>query len=237
MKLHALLNLYNDRAFLGACLESLIGSVDSVVVADGAYRLYFERFREFDPQAKPWSTDGSLELLKSFRGLPNLTFLNPPIPEPNTGVEGDCWENQAVKRTALIDAVPVGDWFIIIDADEMLCGDVQEGMEKVYESGCVCANMPLYSPGTDIERVQREWHPRIFEKMPGMNYKGTHWHLRDEYGRIIEGSYPIHWSDCMTLIHFKGFKSQSRLTPHRNYMMDLADRGWIEPVERKNENV
>ncbi len=234
MRLHALLNLFDDRIFLAACLESLIGNVDSIIVADGAYKLYFERFREFDPQARPWSTDGSLELIKSFRGLPPVTWVKASHGvEPNSPLEDDCWPNQSVKRTALLEAVPDGDWFLIIDADEMIAGDVQEGFEKVYDSGCVCANMPIYNPGTEVERVTMAWHPRIFEKLPGMHYKGTHWHLRDGYNRIIEGAYPIYWSDCMALIHFKTFKSQARLLPHENYMQDLAGLGWIEPTERK----
>lgn len=227
MRFHALINLYNDRVFLAACLESLIDFTDSIIIADGAYRLYYERFKEFDPQAQPYSTDGSLAIIKGFRGLPDIQILN-------NGYE--CWENQAVKRTALLDAVPIGDWFLIIDADEMMCGDVQEGLERIYESGCLCANMPLYNPGTEVERVTRQWHPRIFKKLDGMNYKGTHWHLRDRFGRIIEASYPIHWANCMAIVHFKAFKPQARLMPHEGYMRDLAERGWIEPAERK-ENV
>ena len=229
MRLHALINLYNDRMFLSACLESLIGNVDSVIVADGSYKLYFDRFREFDPQAMPHSTDGSLEIIRGFRGLPEVKILRQP--------EGECWLNQAQKRTVLLEAVPDGDWFLIIDADEMIAGDVQEGFEKVYDSGCACANMPIYNPGTEVERVMMAWHPRIFEKLPGMHYKGTHWHLRDGHNRIIEGAYPIYWSDCMALIHFKPFKSQARLLPHENYMQDLAGLGWIEPMERNLKNV
>ncbi len=229
MRVIALLNIYNDRTFLGACLESLIDNVDELIVADGAYKLYYERFKEFDPKAKPWSTDGSLEIIKNFRGLPSLRIINPPPPAPNSSLEYSCWENQAVKRTALINAVPNGDWFIVIDADVMLSGDVQEGFEQVYESGCLCANMPVYNPGLDMDRVHKQWHPCVFKKLPGMNYKGTHWHLRDQYNRIIEGTYPIYWVNCMALVHFKAFKSQSRLLPHENYMADLAERGWIEP--------
>jgi hypothetical protein len=233
MKIHALLNLYNDRAFLGACLDSLIGNVDSLIVADGAYKLYYEEYRKYDPMAKPWSTDGSMELIKAVKDLPDLKIIKSPSPEANIGLEGDCWQNQAVKRTALLNEVPDGDWFLIIDADVMIKGDIQEGLEQIYESGCICANMPVYNPGTDIDRFQREWHPSVFEKMPGMHYKGTHWHLRDKYNRIIEAAYPIYWSNCMALIHFKAFKTQERLLPHENYMQKLATQGWIEPMERK----
>ena len=221
--MYALLNLYNDRMFLGACLESLIDNVDHIIVADGAYRLYYEHFLKFDPHAKPYSNDGSLEMLKSFRDLPDLTIIKSP--------DGQLWENQIVKRTKLIDAVPEGDEFLIIDADEMLKGDFQEGVERWYDSGCIQCSFPLYHPGTEVERVVPKWHPRLFSKRPGMHYRGTHWHLRDQYGRIIEEKYPIFWTEIMQIIHFKPFKTKSRLIPHANYMNELGQQGWLEPTD------
>ena len=223
MKLHALLNLYNDRTFLTACLESIKDQVDQLIVADGAYEVYFDRYREFVPDAKPFSTDGSMEILMNFRDLPVTHILHPE------GGKEKCWLNQTVKRTRLIDAVPMGDWFVIIDADEMIMGDFQEGMETVYDSGCVVANCPLYNPGTHMERVIPQWHPRVFMKTEGMHYKGTHWHLRDRYERIVEEKYPIYHTDKFAFIHFKPFKDQTRLIPHSNYMIDLMNRGWLEP--------
>lgn len=223
MKLHALINLYNDRTFLAATLESIREIVDTVIVADGAYELYYQRYKEFVPDALPSSTDGSLEILQNFKDLPTLRILNAPDGRDK------CWPNQAVKRTGLIDAVALGDWFIIIDADEMIMGDLQESMERIYESGCIVANCPIYNPGTHVERVIEAWHPRIFQKTAGMNYRGTHWHLRDGYGRIIEEKYPIFWTDHFAFVHFKPFKDQARLIPHQNYMVDLMERGWIEP--------
>jgi glycosyltransferase involved in cell wall biosynthesis len=230
MKLWALLNCYNDRTFLGACLESLKDTVDKVVVADGAYKLYFERYREFVPDAKPTSTDGTLQIIENFKDLPETTYLYSPDGREAT------WQNQTVKRTALINAVPIGDWFIIIDADEMLMGDIQESLEKIYDSGCVLASCPLYNPGTHMERCLPQWHPRVFRKMPNMHYQGTHWHLRDQYERIIEDKYPIYWTDRFAFVHFKAFKDQTRLIPHQNYMVDLMNRGWQEPKSIEDIN-
>ena len=223
MKFHALINIYNDRTFLPSCLESVKDVADNIIVADGAYKLYFERYREFIPDAKPYSTDGSLEFIKAFTGLPEVHYIYSPQGREAT------WLNQVQKRTALLDAVPEGDWFLIIDADEMVMGDFQEAMENTYDSGCIVANCPLYNPGTHMERVIPSWHPRVFKKLPGLHYKGTHWHLRDQYERIIEDKYPIFHTEKFALIHFKSFKDQSRLIPHQNYMVDLMNRGWQEP--------
>jgi glycosyltransferase involved in cell wall biosynthesis len=223
VELHALINLYNDRQFLAACLESICNDVDSVIVADGAYQLYYEEYKHHDPHAKPTSTDGSLEILQAFKDLPTLRILRQP--------GGGCWLNQTLKRSALIDAVPDGDWFIIIDADEMMMGDIQEGMEAVYESGCVVGSTAMYTPGTDVDRFKREWHPRLFKKLEGMHYSGTHWHLRDKYERVLEDKYPVYWTEKMVIIHLKPFKSQLRIIPHTNYMAELAERGWLEPED------
>lgn len=225
MKLHVLLNIYNDRQFLAACLDSVKDIANRIVVADGAYKLYFERYREFTPDAQSYSTDGSLQIIEHFKGKPETIYLH-----PEGGVEA-CWANQTVKRTALIEAVPDGDWFIILDADEMLMGDPQESLENIYDSGCVVASCPLYNPGTHMERVIPQWHPRVFKKSEGMHYKGTHWHLRDKYERIIEDKYPIYWTDRFAIVHFKSFKDQTRLIPHSNYMVDLMNRGWQEPKD------
>jgi hypothetical protein len=220
---HALINLYEDRTFLAACLESIKDSVDSIIVADGAYDLYYQRYKTFVPEAEPYSTDGSIEILQNFRGLPDLKILHNPEGKDK------CWVNQALKRTALVDAVPVGDWFLIVDADDMVAGDLQEGIEHTIESGCIVGNCPLYNPGTQMERLIHNWHPRLFKKTDGMRYLGTHWHLRDKHDRIIEEKYPMYWTDIYALMHLKAFKDQTRLIPHSNYMLDLMNRGWIEP--------
>jgi hypothetical protein len=212
--------------FLGACLESLIDNVDGIIVADGAYHRYYEHYKAFDPQAQPWSTDGTIEIIENFTGKPSTRIIRQP--------EGELWENQIKKRTALVEAVPDGDSFIIIDADEMVAGDFQEAVEQWYDSGCVCSSTPIYSPGTHFERVTPRWHPRLFEKMEGMHYRGTHWHLRDRFGRIIEEKYPQFWTDLMAIVHFKPFKTKARLIPHANYMGELAQQGWLEPTDLGN---
>jgi len=110
----------------------------------------------------------------------------------------------------------------------MLMGDVQEAFEKFYESGCLAMQTPLYTPGLQQDRIIPRWHPRAFIKRPGMHYKGTHWHLRDKNERIIEEKYPLFFTDLAALVHLKSFKDQSRLIPHQEYMMSLAERGWTE---------
>ena len=116
-KIHALICAYNDYPTLPLALDSLRGNVDSIIIADGAYKKYYENFLKYDRAAKPWSTDGSLGIIKALEPILPPTKL---IECPN----GHPWTNQTVKRTALLNAVPEKDWFVILDSDEMFYGDL-----------------------------------------------------------------------------------------------------------------
>lgn len=209
--------------FLTAMLESIRNIVDNIIVADGAYQAYYDHLIKVDETVKPWSTDGSLEIIQMFPGLPSTLIIHPPDRKP--------WINQNLKRTALLNAVPEGDWFIILDADEMLQGNVKEGLQAIFESGCIAGRVPKYHCGLDQDRLHTFDHPRIFQKIEAMHYHGNHWHLRDKFGRVIEEAYPLKWTPAFVIAHFKAFKPVEKLTVHQNYMSMMSDRGWLEPSE------
>lgn len=219
----ALINVYNDCQFIAACIESIKNHVDEIVIADGAYELYYRKFKQHHRWARPWSTDGTLEIIRALRDLPKLTIIRCTKP----------WVNQVEKRTALLDHVKTGDWFIIIDADEMLLGDVETGMREIKASGCITARVPLVNLGADIDRLHYFWHPRIFRKEKGMHYELTHWHLRDYAGRIVETVYPVWWTQRFVMAHLKLLKRPGRLEAHQDYMMDLQAKGWLEPLREE----
>jgi len=223
MKTHLLLNIYNDYATLPLAVNSVKDYVDSIIVADGAYNKYFEVFKQHQPDAKPYSTDGSVEILKS---IPDIQTKLKFIPIPETG-----WENQCVKRTALLDAVPEGEWFIVLDSDETIYGDIPAMLRHIQASGCIAGVTPMYTPGLDAGQFWPLWHPRIFLKLKGMNYSRKHWNLRDDVGRIIESHYPVQWTDFGVLVHLKVFRGGKRLAPHFGYMQMMAVDGWMEPMK------
>ena len=205
-------------------VNSIRNAVDHIVVADGAYFQYFENFVGTNPAAKPWSTDGSLEVLKAIPMIKDkLKFINCP--------DGKPWLNQCVKRTALIEAVPEGDWFIILDSDEMFYGDVERGLNDIMRSGCLAGCTPLYNPGLDVGAMWPTWHPRVFLKLDGMHYTRKHWNLRDAEHRVIASSYPVKWTDKMVLTHLKVFRGHGRLAPHLGYMRMKSLDGWMEPTK------
>ena len=223
MKLHATVMLYNDRTFLLPMLESIKDHVDSIIICDGAYKLYYETMLKRDSTVKPWSTDGSLEIIKLVNGKPDTKIIPPPNGEP--------WTNQLIKRTAMLDAVPDGDWFLGIDADEMLFGKPREAFKTISESGCIVGQLPLYHCGLDAERLYMFWHPRVFQKLDGMHYEGTHWQLRDKFNRIIENSYPVQWTDRCVIAHLKAFKPYKKLFVHEEYLDKVKEQGWLEPFQ------
>jgi hypothetical protein len=224
MQTHLLLNIYNDYSTLGLAINSVKDYVDTIIVADGAYQKYYEVFKQSQPDAKPWSTDGSVEILQAIPDIQGkLKFLECPR-------EG--WENQCVKRTALLDAVPEGDWFIVLDSDECLYGEVADGLRHIKASGCLAGATPMYTPGLDAGQFYPMWHPRVFLKLKGMNYDRKHWNLRDNVGRVLESHYPVQWTDFMVLVHLKVFRGGKRLSPHLSYMQMMSLDGWLEPMKR-----
>lgn len=225
-KIHAVISTYNDHISLPFTLDSVKDVVDNIIVADGAYKLYYDTYREFEPDAKPYSTDGTLEMLKIFKDLPPVQLIETPNGKP--------WLNQTVKRTALIDAVPDKDWFIILDSDEMLYSDqggIMLGIYEIMQSGCIAGRVPLYNIGLDVSGMIPYWHPRIFLKFPGMHYDRKHWLLCDWAERVIEVDYPVHWTDRFVITHLRVLRHHRRIAPHMSYMMKLSDQGWLEPDE------
>jgi hypothetical protein len=218
------MNIYNDYSTLGLAVNSVVDHVDSIIVADGAYQKYYENYLKSVPDAKPWSTDGSIPILKSIPAVKKkLKLITCPDRKP--------WENQCVKRTALLDAVPEGEWFIVLDSDEMLYGEVPDGLRHIMSSGCLAGATPMYTPGLDAGNFYPMWHPRVFLKLNGMNYDRKHWNLRDEHGRVLEAHYPVQWTDFMVLVHLKVFRGGKRLAPHLGYMEMMSLDGWLEPMK------
>ena len=221
-KIHALINTYNDHVTLPLALDSVRDTVDSIIVADGAYTKYYRKYRAADKSAKPWSTDGTLGMLKVLQhNLPPITLIECP--------EGKPWVNQVVKRTALLDAVDVKDWFVILDCDEMFYGNLKAAVYEVMESGCIAGFTPLYNVGMSVTGLYPFWHPRIFLKLPGMHYERKHWLICDYAHRVIERTYPVWGTNRCVLAHFKVFRNMRRLAPHMSYMLDMGRDGWQEP--------
>jgi hypothetical protein len=221
-RIHALICTYNDHVALPFALDSVRDTVDSIIVADGAYSKYYRHYRKFTKEAKPYSTDGTLEMLHILqRDLPPIKLIECPNGKP--------WTNQVVKRTVLLDAVPPKDWFLILDSDEMFWGDIKGGVHEIMSSGCIAGCMPLFNVGVDMSGLIPFWHPRVFLKLPGMHYERKHWFLCDFAHRVIEETYPLWHTDRFVMAHLKVLREHRRLAPHMSYMLDMEKSGFQEP--------
>jgi len=221
----ALIKVYNEAQFISATLTSLKTHVKKIVIVDGAYQLYYETYREFDKNVKPWSTDGTLEIIQNLKGLPELHLIRCRKP----------WLNQVVKLNKMLEQVEPDEWFFIIDGDEMVLGSFEKAAAEIMESGAIIGRIPLCNLGADIDRLHYFWHPRFFQMQEGMHYAGTHWHLRDYAGRVMESVYPVWWSQQCVIAHFKMLKVKERVVPHLHYMHKTKARGWLEPLREELE--
>ena len=52
-KIHTLISTYNDHVTLPLALDSVRDACDSIIIADGAYKKYFQNYRKYDKNAKP----------------------------------------------------------------------------------------------------------------------------------------------------------------------------------------
>lgn len=218
--LWAIIKIYNDVQFVTATVESIKRYVEHIVIGDGAYELYFNVYRKHFPKAKVTSTDGSVEVIKQLSGLPDLTFLR----VPQRG-----WLNQVTKMNALLKEIPRDTWFLDINADEMLVGNIPEAFNDIETSNCIAGRLPLVNLGCDIDRLHYFWHPRFWRREKGIHFAGTHWQVRDFAGRMVETDYPIWWTQHAVMVHFKPLKPKTRISPHLEYMSKLKNRGWLEP--------
>lgn len=97
----AVLCVYNEEALLPACLASLHGKVDRIVVADGRYKAF--------PGEGGASTDRTLDIAREH----GCDIIEAP---------DDGWNTEHEKRTALVRTGGLGDTYLVIDADERLVG-------------------------------------------------------------------------------------------------------------------
>lgn len=104
---------FNEKDWIGDCIESLVGKVDKIVAVDGAYRDF--------PHKEAWSTDGTLEILSSLRSKYSGSL------EIEVIGTREAWVDEMAKRSAYFTGKP-GDMYVNLDADERLEGSL-EGIE------------------------------------------------------------------------------------------------------------
>jgi hypothetical protein len=159
--------VYNDALLFELSLRSIIDYVEKVIVVDGAWKSF--PYGEY-----PESTDGTKEIAEKICG-DKLIWVD--CKEEN----GKCvpWETEIEKRSEYLKYVPTGKWFLVIDSDEVILGEIQREFEIIEKQHCKICMVPLITrsihPEEGILWVTWLGHGnRIYKKEEGMVYKGHH---------------------------------------------------------------
>lgn len=117
---------------------SIKGKVSRIIAIDGAFK-YF-------PHDEPYSTDGSLQMAQRYAD--HVVCVN------------RVWDSQIEKRNEAFKYIEPGEYFFIIDTDEVLRGQL-----KVMGD---YTNIKIHEKRSDY------WRVRLIKYKSGMQYYGVH---------------------------------------------------------------
>jgi hypothetical protein len=170
VKIVALLSWYDeDPKWLLELVESLpLIGIRHLVALDGSYALLGAR-RHVSPVEQPLALLGAGEAA----GVA-VTVGAPPRP----------WESEMEKRAALFrmgeELVEEGDWYFVLDADEVVRNRCDVG-SVLAETTAYAAKVTLWSKSPRKLRRSR----RFFRAIPGLTVEGNHYtYVLPDGGRV-----------------------------------------------------
>ena len=180
--MYAIYIVYNNEKTIGASLNSIVPYIEKVVMVDGVFTGF--------PHTYTFSTDRTKEIAQKICDT-KLTWI------PH---HGEVYTNPSPKRNVGIKHVPDGTWYIIIDADEVINGEIERELRYVEENCRRCAWVTFvnYNPkwkgsGFNIPREQwdmLEWVsnvaecPRLYRYREGHRYRND-FALYDRHGTYL----------------------------------------------------
>lgn len=172
--LHALICVYNASETITECIEALSKFVDHIIIFDGLW-LGFEG-KSIN------SNDGTLEKIIKWVSLHptfNMTYM-----------QATKLLHQYEIRTILLNEVPEGDWFLIVDSDEIYEApdDLSKTLYFSSDRGYRVFHYDVLHPRGYAKALDQ---PRIFRKTKGMKYSSNHRFLEDDNGTIFYGDIPV----------------------------------------------
>lgn len=207
MRIVACVNYYQDVAMLRLSLPALRRQADVLVCVDGAYR----GFEPYNSSAA--STDGSTELVSKYADI----LISPPW-RPRAGGPF-AWDDEITKRSAYLVGRP-GDWYLVVDADEVLEGEVDRAAVRAREDWLVM-----------LKRVGDSTPPygihRCFAHRPGIRYRGAH-HAVHVLGGMIHPDSLTEALPGVTLQHHTLERERERVERKGAYYENA-----LKPLERE----
>lgn len=173
---------YNEELLLPGCLESLKGRVDRIVVVDGRIAGC--------PGETGASTDCTVEIARAC-GAEVIESMEP------------CWPDEVAKRNAYLREIGWGEYWLRIDADEELHGDLPE-------TGAAPTDGSAYSLMLYRE-LEKDGYgvPCLFRRGVDTRYEGAHF-LLFQGGRLLSRQ-PVPLVTSAYLVHRQERRPEERV--------------------------
>ncbi len=189
---------YNCEETIYDCLKALSTFCDRIVILEGKWVGY--------PYEGLTSTDNTRREIERFMfDLPFNTTLDFKY------LIADREYHQYEARNILLNEVPVGDWFLVVDSDEIMACHPRDthytldsfGKEKV-KGLCIYG----YDENARVQEGRRMDLPRMHIKTNGMHWTDNHRYLDDSNGPIVYN--PKDFPECPSfiLLHKGNHKAQ-----------------------------
>jgi len=149
--------IYNNEPTIRKSLESILPYVEKVIAVDGAYANF--------PHKEPQSTDGTKEIFHELCG-DKLIWV---------GCGGKPWPTQIGKRNEYVKRVPEGMWFLILDGDGVVKGEIKEGFKRAESSKHICIGVKNinYQPIWDGSYTNSGMH--VYANIPRNAWNNLEW--------------------------------------------------------------
>ena len=187
MKVIAILSWYDESpTWLAACVASMAKCADHVVAVDGAYQLY--------PSARGRSNiDQADAVVRAAEAVGlGLTLYQPTQPWEGNEVEK---RNMTIRLAETI-ATPYTDWYVVIDADEVVL-DCKPGFrEQLARTDKLVATYGLteWMPDPHSDEAREQFAQLVYEPptwtvqiramyraLPNLRYQGAHYVVAGEH--------------------------------------------------------
>lgn len=193
---------YNDDLpLLEKALQSLKQRVDKLVAIDGPYKNF--------PHTSITSNQEVLDLVAQYAD----EVISPK----------EAWNNQIQKRNAYLIGQP-GDYYLMLDADEELVGDLPELTEDYYGI--------KIKDKRSAEEESNNYALRLFKAKEGLQYKRKHsWlYYKNECVSMDTHNDNIIKLDSPVIIHASYERNEERTKDKQTYYNDRKEPDFLEPL-------
>ena len=197
MSLNACIITYDDYPLIRDCIESIYDKVDRIIAVDG-------RYIDFSDVCGDYSTDGTLEYLKSIDKVKLFYSVS----------------NEVDKRNLYLMQAKDNDLILNIDTDEVLVGDIKE---IDYNFGII----DLHDGHS--KHIQKR-ATRFFRYKQGMRYQYCHYtlyyqnELINTLQKVVNNNFSYKYVNDFYLVHNWHLRSDERKFLKEKYYNKLRVR-------------